>query len=91
MSKIPVCFGEGIAPHCPNCRSGEYLYNEDENANNYCGQCGCELDWENMYNEDTGRIERRYKCRDCVNYGSVTLSRSICKAKGISVAGCELK
>lgn len=90
MSKIPVCFGEGIAPHCPNCRSGEYLYNEDENANNYCGQCGCELDWENMYNEDTGRIERRYKCRDCVNYGSVTLSRSICKARGISVAGCEL-
>lgn len=90
MSKIPVCFGEGIAPHCPNCRSGEYLYNEDENANNYCGQCGCELDWENMYNEDTGRIERRYKCRDCANYGSVTLSRSICKAKGISVAGCEL-
>ena len=29
MGKRPVCFGEGIAPYCPNCRSGEYLYNED--------------------------------------------------------------
>ena len=46
MGKRPVCFGEGIAPYCPNCRSGEYLYNEDGAANNYCGQCGCELDWD---------------------------------------------
>lgn len=89
MSKNPVCFGEGIAPYCPNCRSGEYLYNEDGNANNYCGQCGCKLDWDNRYNEDTGRVERKYKCRDCGNYGGPTLSHYICKAKGVTVAGCS--
>lgn len=89
MSKKPVCFGEGIAPYCPNCRSGEYLYNEDGNANNYCGQCGCELDWDNRYDEDTGRVERKYKCRDCGNYGGPTLSHYICKAKGVIVAGCR--
>lgn len=89
MSKKSVCFGEGIAPYCPNCRSGEYLYNEDGNANNYCGQCGCELDWDNRYNEDTGRVERKYKCRDCANYGGVISSHYLCKAKEVVVAGCK--
>lgn len=30
---------------CPNCKSGEYLYNEDGNRNEYCGQCGKRIDW----------------------------------------------
>ena len=25
---------------CPNCGSGEYLHNADENENAFCGQCG---------------------------------------------------
>lgn len=36
---------ETVASYCTNCRSGEYLYNEDGNRNNYCGQCGVGLDW----------------------------------------------
>lgn len=89
MGKRPVCFGEGIAPYCPNCRSGEYLYNEDGAANNYCGQCGCELDWDNRYNEDTEQIERKCRCRDCINYEYSTSSHQICKAKGIKVERCK--
>ena len=30
---------------CPRCGSGEYLYNEDGNEQNYCGQCGQAIDW----------------------------------------------
>lgn len=31
---------------CQRCGSGEYLYNEDGNQNNYCGQCGQKLTWQ---------------------------------------------
>lgn len=31
---------------CPNCGSGEYLHNEDGNPQQYCGQCGQAIDWE---------------------------------------------
>ena len=51
---------EGVAPFCPCCGSGEYLYNEDENRNEYCGQCGIKLDWSD--------IEDNY---DSINYGFV--------------------
>ena len=30
---------------CPRCGSGEYLYNEDGNQNEFCGQCGQKLEW----------------------------------------------
>lgn len=50
MDKLPVCYGQGIAPYCPRCGSGEYLHNEDGNKNDFCGQCGCALDWSQMYN-----------------------------------------
>lgn len=30
---------------CPNCGSGEYLHNADENENAYCGQCGQAIKW----------------------------------------------
>ena len=30
---------------CPNCGSGEYLHNPDENRNMFCGQCGQKIDW----------------------------------------------
>ena len=36
---------EGILA-CQRCGSGEYLYNEDRNKNNYCGQCGQKLVWQ---------------------------------------------
>jgi hypothetical protein len=35
---------EGIIA-CQYCGSGEYLYNEDGNHNNFCGQCGARIDW----------------------------------------------
>ena len=57
MDKLPICCGQGIAPYCPSCGSEEYLHNEDGNENNFCGQCGCPLDWSEMYNEDAERIE----------------------------------
>ena len=87
MDKLPVCYGQGIAPYCPICRSGEYLYNEDGNKNNYCGQCGCALDWAQMYNEDTEQIEEKFKCGDCKWYcRSVEKeSEGVCKVKGVSV------
>ena len=31
---------------CAHCGSGEYLHNEDGNRNNYCGQCGKAILWE---------------------------------------------
>ena len=40
-----VIVEEGIMPYCPNCGSSEWLHNEDENRNDYCGQCGIKLDW----------------------------------------------
>ena len=46
MEKQAVCYGEGIAPYCPRCGSGEYLHNEDGNENNFCGQCGCTVEVE---------------------------------------------
>lgn len=30
---------------CPNCGSGEYLHNADENENAFCGQCGQAIKW----------------------------------------------
>ena len=57
MDKLPVCYGHGIAPYCPRCKSAEYLHNEDGNRNDYCGQCGCAIDWDRTYNEDAGEIE----------------------------------
>lgn len=31
---------------CPNCGSGEYLHNQDEAENTFCGQCGQAILWE---------------------------------------------
>lgn len=30
---------------CANCRSGEYLHNEDGWKNHFCGLCGQAIDW----------------------------------------------
>lgn len=87
MDKLPVSFGKGISPYCPACGSGEYLHNEDGNENDFCGQCGCPLDWSQMYNEDTEQVEEQHKCGDCKWYcRSVEKeSEGVCKAKGVSV------
>ena len=47
-----VMYSSTSAPFCPVCKSGEWMYNEDGNENDYCGQCGTKLDWDNMINED---------------------------------------
>lgn len=87
-TRIPVSFGQGIAPYCPRCGSGEYLHNEDGNENNFCGQCGAPLDWSQMHNEDTGRIEEKLKCGDCVEYlrSKYKYTTGLCKAKGVYVS-----
>ena len=87
MENQAVCYGEGIAPYCPRCGSGEYLHNEDGNENNFCGQCGCALDWSQMYNEDTEQIEEKLKCGECVEYchSANKETEGVCKAKGVLV------
>ena len=46
MKVKPYPDGDRGIVACPNCKSGEYLYNEDGNRNEYCGQCGKRIDWE---------------------------------------------
>lgn len=47
-----VYYEEDLCPRCPMCGSGEYLHNEDGNENDYCGQCGTQLDWEMECEDD---------------------------------------
>lgn len=42
---------EGIIA-CQYCGSGEYLYNEDGNKSNFCGQCGYKIDWPEIKLDD---------------------------------------
>lgn len=42
LTKPPTRFS---AVACPNCGSGEYLHNADENENVFCGQCGQAIKW----------------------------------------------
>lgn len=85
MDKLPVCYGQSVDPYCPRCRSGEYLHNEDGNKNDFCGQCGCALDWSRMYNEDTEQIEEKHKCGECAEYccSANKEAQGVCKAKGV--------
>lgn len=46
---LPVEEHYSVAPHCPICGSGEYMTNEDGNVNDYCGQCGCKLEWQEKF------------------------------------------
>ena len=46
-----------IAPYFLRFGSVEYLHNEDGNRNDLCGQCGCAIDRDRKYNEDSGKIE----------------------------------
>ena len=59
IRKIPVKFADNLAPFCPQCGSAEYMHNEDGAENEYCGQCGCHLDWESLENIDTDEIINR--------------------------------
>ena len=59
LNKISVKFADNLAPFCPNCGSAEYMHNEDGAENEYCGQCGCHLDWKNLENIDTDEIVNR--------------------------------
>ena len=83
--KIPVKFAEHLSPFCPFCGSAEYMHNPDENENNFCGQCGTPLDWENMENVDTDEIvqmNKRYKkvCGACKYYKSMkNLNKGKCE------------
>lgn len=45
IPRSPYPDGDEHILSCWNCGSGEYLYNEDGNRNDYCGQCGQKIDW----------------------------------------------
>lgn len=45
MKASPYPEGNENVLACQNCKSGEYLYNEDGNRNSFCGQCGKAIDW----------------------------------------------
>ncbi len=45
MKASPYPDGNENVLACQNCKSGEYLYNEDGNRNSFCGQCGKAIDW----------------------------------------------
>lgn len=49
-SQTPV-YDDGTCVHCESCGSGEWLVNQDENENNYCGQCGVKLEWPTLEKE----------------------------------------
>lgn len=42
----PYPDGDMSIEACPCCGSGEYLHNQDENRNEYCGQCGQRIKWD---------------------------------------------
>lgn len=45
IKKSPHPDGDKNILACWCCGSGEYLYNEDGNRNDFCGQCGQRIDW----------------------------------------------
>lgn len=49
--RSPYPDGDKSILACPNCGSGEYLYNEDGAENSFCGQCGQAIDWNESYHE----------------------------------------
>lgn len=46
-------FEDETCSRCESCGSGEWLANQDENENNYCGQCGIKLEWPAVEKEKT--------------------------------------
>lgn len=51
VTQSPYPDGDQSILACPRCGSGEYLYNEDGNEQNYCGQCGQRIDWSRLPEE----------------------------------------
>lgn len=46
IPRSPFPDGDKSILACPNCGSGEYLHNQDEAENTFCGQCGQAILWE---------------------------------------------
>lgn len=46
IPRSPFPDGDKSILACPNCGSGEYLHNQDEAENAFCGQCGQAILWE---------------------------------------------
>jgi len=54
---VPEVINEqGVSPYCSTCGTSSFLYNPDEEQNDYCGKCGVSLDWsaidEDRYNDE---------------------------------------
>lgn len=80
-NEVKVIEEEEIAPYCPNCGSGEYLHNEDGNRNDYCGQCGVELDWsgvkDNYDLEKYGFVPKVKITEEDKKIGNVTFKKGV--------------
>ena len=59
MKASPYPDGDENVLACQNCKSGEYLYNEDGNRNSFCGQCGKAIGARRRTNERATRKSRR--------------------------------
>lgn len=46
IPRSPFPDGDKSILACPNRGSGEYLHNQDEAENTFCGQCGQAILWE---------------------------------------------
>ena len=57
---------------CPNCGSGDYLYNKNGEQNEYCGKCGQKLGHNSTYWCGTCRFATREKhkfpCSMCYDH-----------------------
>lgn len=51
IPRSPFPDGDKSIMSCPNCGSGEYLHNQDEAENAFCGQCGQAIDWAEVDDE----------------------------------------
>lgn len=96
-----VLFDDVLLPHCPECGSGEYMTNEDENFNNFCGQCGTRLDW-SAYTEFRAKqnklngakvltyemLNRLVTSPDFINMDTVVYNKllSVTRSKGMCTA-----
>lgn len=57
MPGLPYPDGDESILACPNCESGEYLYNEDGSRCCFCGWCGQAIDWNTKAAKAAGKMK----------------------------------
>ncbi len=71
-SRSVISDKNGNCQACPNCHSGDYLYNKNGEQNEYCGKCGQKLRNNSTYWCKTCRFAMREKykfpCSVCYDH-----------------------